>query len=89
MTDHDTWARDYIRDEAPLQIASAMIALAEEHRQIVDSARTVVEIRESSTSEPALRLNALTEATAKVDWQSSQVMSALAKRVAGDKAPPR
>ncbi len=87
MTEHDEWAHDYIQDEAPVQIASAMVALADEVRLLMSSARDIEEMRQAERSEPAKRLGALVNATGTVEWQASQVMYTLATRVSDLKTP--
>lgn len=86
MTEYDDWARDYILDAPPVQIASAMIALADELQQASDDAPSIEAARAVERSQAGARLAALVNATGEVEWQSSQTMYALARRVAGLKA---
>jgi hypothetical protein len=86
MTEHDDWARDYILDAAPVQIASAMIALADEVQQASDEAPSIEAGRAVERSQAWARLAALVNATGEVEWKSSQTMFTLARRAAGLKA---
>ena len=82
MTEHDDWARDFILDAPPLQIASALISLADEVKLAETDAQSLDDLRQVGKSQAWARLAALANATSQVEWQSSQVMFTLARRAA-------